>query len=286
MKKLLLLAVAVPVFALTPAFAATKGVDITRAGFTPSKVTIDFGDTVTSTNKDTNPHQVLADQAKFPTSPVLQANQTYSYTFMKSGNFAYRDALATNHRGTVTVRAGVSIGAAPPSVKYGSTTTLSGVVSNATAGEVVTVDAQACGQTTFTRIATLTSAANGAWTYAAKPTLDTLFQANWKSAKSMPARVVVRPRLVLKKTGRGRFSATVSAAQSLVGKYIDLQRRTRSGWSVVKRVTLRTATGTTPPTINSSARFRARVRRGTKLRLVMLQPGTCYAPATSNTIRA
>jgi plastocyanin len=284
--KLPLLAVAVLVFALTPAFATTKGVDITRAGFTPNRVTINFGDMVTWTNKDTSPHQVLADQAKFPTSPVLQANQTYSYTFMKSGNFGYRDALATNHRGTVIVRAGVSLGAAPPSVRYGSTTTLSGVVSSGALGEVVTVDAQACGQTTFTRIATVTSAANGAWTYAAKPTLDTVFQANWKSAKSTPVKVVVRPRVVLKKTGRGRFSATVSAAQSLVGKYVVLQRRTRSGWRVVKRVTLRTAIGTTPPTINSSARFRARVRRGTKLRLVMQQPGTCYTPATSNTIKA
>src|SRR5438552_10423727 len=86
MRKLLLPAIAL--LALAPPLglaAATKGVDITRAGFTPNKVTIEFGDTVTWTNKDTNPHQVLADQAKFPTSPVLQANQTYSYTFTKSG---------------------------------------------------------------------------------------------------------------------------------------------------------------------------------------------------------
>src|SRR5438094_1647925 len=91
------------------ASSATKGVDITQAGFTPNKVTIDFGDTVTWTNKDTSNHQVLADQAAFPTSPVLAANQTYSYTFTKSGSFGYRDAFHTNRKGAVVVRTGVTI---------------------------------------------------------------------------------------------------------------------------------------------------------------------------------
>ena len=76
-------------------------------------------------------HQVVADQTKFPTSPVLQANQTYSYTFTKSGSFGYRDALNTKRRGTVTVRPGVSLTAAPATVSYGQSATLSGAVSSA-----------------------------------------------------------------------------------------------------------------------------------------------------------
>ena len=76
-----------------PPSRATRTVDITQAGFTPSKVTIDYGDTVTWTNKDISNHQVLADQTAFPTSPVLAANQTYSHTFTKSGSFGYRDAF-------------------------------------------------------------------------------------------------------------------------------------------------------------------------------------------------
>ena len=120
MKKLLLPAIALAALAPALGGAATKGVDITRAGFTPNKVTIEFGDSVTWTNKDSNPHQVLADQLKFPTSPVLQANQTYSYTFNKSGNFGYRDALATNHRGTVVVHTGVTLAAAPHPTPFAS----------------------------------------------------------------------------------------------------------------------------------------------------------------------
>ena len=114
MKNLTAIVVVAALLAIPSALSATtKGVDITQAGFTPGKVTIDYGDTVTWTNKDTASHQVLADQLAFPTSPVLGPNQTYSYTFTKSGSFGYRDALHTNRRGTVVVRSGVSITAAP-----------------------------------------------------------------------------------------------------------------------------------------------------------------------------
>ena len=40
--------------------------------------------------------KVLADQLAFPTSPVLGPNQTYSYTFMKSGSFGYRSRGRTH----------------------------------------------------------------------------------------------------------------------------------------------------------------------------------------------
>ena len=147
-------------------------------------MTIAFGDSVTWTNKDVANHQVLADQTAFPTSPVLQANQTYSYTFTKSGSFGYSDALNTKRRGTVTVRPGVSLTAAPATVSYGQSATLSGLVSNATSGETVTVDAMECGKTTFTKLATVMSGASGAWSSPAKPVLNTVYRASWKNTKS------------------------------------------------------------------------------------------------------
>lgn len=290
MKKLLLIAVAVSVLALTPAFAATKTIDITNRGFTPNKVTIDFGDTVTWTNKDTTPHQVVADQARFTSSPLLAAGQSYSFTFTKSGSFTYRDGVAMNRKGTVTVKDGVSLTAKPPTVIYGGTTTLAGVVSTGTAGETVTLNAQACGTTGMTKIATLTSTTNGAWTYAAKPTLNTIYEANWKNTKSAQLTEKVAPRVVLKRVRTGRFTARVTAAQSFVGKYVVLQRfvSSKRAWKAVKRVTLRTAKAGTPPTMVSSAGFGARVARRTKLRLLLTQPqvGTCYSPGRSATIRA
>jgi len=278
------------VFAIAPAFSATKPVDITQAGFTPSKVTIDFGDSVTWTNKDTANHQVLADQAAFPTSPVLQANQTYSYKFTKSGNFGYRDALNTKRRGTVTVRAGVSLTAAPPTARYGQSATLSGLVSSGVAGETVTIDAMECGKTTFTRLATVMSVANGAWSSPAKPAMNTVYRANWKNTKSAQLTETVTPIVSLRRVRARRFSATVTAAQSFVGKYVVLQRyvRIRKAWKTVKRVTLRKVKPGTAPTMISSAGFGARVARKTRLRLLLTQAqaGSCYGAARSRTIRA
>src|SRR6266545_2185677 len=202
MRRLLLTMLAVLAVAPALALAATKPVDITRAGFSPNKLTIDPGDTVTWTSKDTTPHQVVADQGKFPASLVLQSGQSYSYTFTRSGSYGYRDAFATNKRGTVTVRVGVSMTASKMTMTYGATTTLSGSVSDGSSGETVTIDAQECGKTGFTKIATV-------------------------------------------KTG-------------------------------------------TPPTMVTSARFRARLRRGTLLRLFLpqSQAGACYATTRSGTRKA
>jgi hypothetical protein len=100
----------------------------------------------------------------------------------------------------------------------------------------------------------------------------------------------VAPSITLKRVRRGRYSASVTAAQSFVGKYVVLQRfvAAKRTWKTVKRVTLRTAKAGTAPTTISSAAFRASVPRRTKLRLLLtqVQAGTCYAPGRSGTVRA
>jgi plastocyanin len=271
--------------------ATTKNVDITQAGFTPKTVTIEFGDTVTWTNKDSGTHQVLADQLAFPTSPVLSQNQTYSYTFTKSGNFGYRDALHSNRRGTVVVRAGVSIKAAPPVISYGGSATLSGVVSSLAAGETVNVDAKQCGATAFTRLVAVKSTANGAWSAPAKPVINTVFRASWKNANSVELTQSVSPLLTLRRVRAGRFTAGATAALALTGKRLVVQRYVKSKrtWRAVKHVTLnKSKPAATPPTVRTSVAFRLRVKRGTKLRVLLsaAQAAGCYAAARSSAIKA
>jgi plastocyanin len=289
MRILPLIVTALLVLSVPSALAATRTVDITVAGFTPKNMTVDFGDTVTWTNKDTANHQVLADQGAFPTSPVLGPNQSYSHTFTKSGNFDYRDAFNTNRRGSITVRNGVTLKASAPRVAYGGSVTLSGVVSSGAAGETVTIDAMECGKTTFARVTSVRSVAQGAWSSAVKPTMNTVYRSNWKNATSAQVAEKVAPAISLKRLRVGRFSATVTAAQSFAGKHLVFQRyaRTRRAWKTVKRVTLRTARAGTAPTIITSAGFRARGTRGARLRLLLTQPqaGACYAPARSAAVR-
>ena len=285
-----LILLALSVLAIPSALAATKTVDVTRAGFTPTKVTVDFGDTVTWTNKDNASHQVLFDQAAWPTSPVLTQGQTYSVTFTKSGSFGYRDAFATNRRGTVTVRAGVSIKGAPAQVPYGKPATLSGSVSSGATGEAVSLEAKACGQTTFAKVASATSTTGGAWSVAATPAMNTVYRATWKNARSTEVTEAVAPALKLKRVRRGRFTASLTAAQAFTGKVVVVQRyvRTKKAWKAAKRVTLKTAKPGTAPTVVTSAGFQLRVPRRTRLRLVLAQnqAGTCYAASRSGAIRA
>ena len=291
MKKTVLLVIALIAVTLAPSsFAATKTVDITRLGFAPDRLTIDPGDTVTWTNKDSAQHQVVADQATFPTSPVLQANQTYSYRFVKSGTFSYRDAFARNERGRIIVREGVSLAAMPRIVRFGGSTTLSGAVSSAQAGENVTIEAQECGKTTAARLGAATTVANGAWSFIVKPTVSTVYQVRWKTTASAKFEVKVAPRVALVRLGARRFSARVTATPSFVGKFVVLQRYStaRRRWLTLKRVVLRTAGAPVGGAITTKAGVTSRVPRRTRLRLVFpqAQAGTCYAPGQSATIRA
>lgn len=271
-------------------FAATKTVDITRLGFVPDRLTIDPGDTVTWTNKDSTQHQVVPDQAAFPSSPALQANQAYSYRFVRSGTFSYRDGFARNERGRITVREGVSLAATTRIVRFGGSTTLSGAVSNAQTGESVIVEAQECGKPAAARLGVVTTVANGAWSMAVKPTVNTVYQVRWKATTSAKFEVKVAPRVALVRLRAGRFSARVTATASFVGKFVVLQRYStaRRRWLTLKRVVLRTAGAPVGGAITSRAGVTSRVPRRTRLRLVLpqAQAGTCYAAGQSATVRA
>ena len=183
----------------------------------------------------------------------------------------------------------VTIAASPSTVGYGATTTLAGAITPAQAGEQVTVEAQPCGQTSFTRLDAVDTAAAGSWTLIARPSVNTQYRARVRNLTSSAVAVMVRPRIRLAKVARQRFRVRVLAAQSLAGKVITVQRfRPATGtWARVRHATLRqVAAGT--PTVTSGVTFRARVRARTRLRVVLpqAQASPCYVAARSNTIRA
>ena len=156
------------------------------------------------------------------------------------------------------------------------------------AGVTVTIEGQDCGQTAFKKVTTTKTVANGVFSVAVKPTINTTYRATIKGATSPNAAVTVRPLVVLKKVAAGRFSATVSAAQSFAGKYVLFQRKGATRWTTVKKVVLKVSTGVSPPTMNTSATFRARIKARLRVRalLIQSQAGTCYAAASSKSIRS
>jgi hypothetical protein len=182
----------------------------------------------------------------------------------------------------------LSLKAAPTVVTYGGTTTLSGVLSTQKAGESIDIQAQECGQNAFKKTATATTTTGGAYSYAAKPTIDTTYQAKLKGSTSASVAVKVAPVLTLKKLALGKFSVSVTAAQSFTGKYVVFQRLRRTKWVTLKKVTLGTAKTTTAPTQVTSASFKVKMPAGLRVRSVLpaAQAATCYLGAKSKVVRS
>ena len=157
----------------------------------------------------------------------------------------------------------VTISLSRPNVVYRGSVTLSGKVSDNKAGQTVDVLAEPSGATSFSALGSVTTSAGGHWTDVVKPTIETSYQASWKSATSPTVTVKVRPliTLTLVKLSTGSFSTKVTAARSFAGKFVLVQRLTSTGVATVRKVTL---------DATSSATFRVRLHHGrNRLRVVM-----------------
>ncbi|MGH2935927.1 MAG: hypothetical protein ACRDL2_15640 [Gaiellaceae bacterium] len=280
MKRLLLLPIALLAAALVAvaAAASTQTVQITKNGFTPKTVTINTGDTVTWHNADTADHQVVADDGSFA-SPVLHGDQSYSHTFADAATVKYHDAYARTHIGAAVVKGPaptVSLSTARQTVVYGSGTSLSGSVSSKLASEPVTLTAQAFDKGAQSVDATQTSS-NGDFSFTVSPTIQTAYQAHWRTADSRPTTVNVAPRVGFGRRGRV-FIAKVTSDLSYSGHFVWVQRHYGFGWRSIHRVFLGS---------NSRAVFRLKVPHGrTFLRLVLPsgQAGAGYVAGLSRTV--
>lgn len=182
----------------------------------------------------------------------------------------------------------LTLKASPTVVAYGGSTTLSGVLSTQMTGQRVDINAQECGQGGFKKVATVTTTTGGAFTYAAKPAMKTEYQAKQKKTTSPTATVQVTPTLTLKKLAKNKFSASVTAGQTFVGKFVVFQRLRRTKWVSLKHVTLSTLTHGTKPTEVSSAKFTIRLPVKLRIRAVLpaAQAATCYLPTKSKVVRS
>lgn len=241
MKRMLLLPLALfaTLVVVAAAGADTKTVQITKNGFTPSSTTVDVSDTVTWHNADTANHQVVANDGSFA-SPVLKSNESYSFTFPKSGKVSYHDSLATSHKGSVTVNApaaNVTLSAAATTVTYGNSTSVSGAVTNQLTNEPMTLTSQPYGKGTQS-LATTTTQANGAFSFGVSPTIQTSYVAHWRTTNSNPVMVNVAPRVGFGLSGR-LYTAKVTSDLTYGGRFVWVQRRNLvGGWHNVKQVYL------------------------------------------------
>jgi plastocyanin len=298
MRKTLLLLVAAATLAVTgAAVAATATVTITKAGYVPNATTIAQGDSVQFTNSDTAAHQVVfkttAGVACSLNPLVLQPAQSGTCTFQSAGSYTYSDpnAKGNTFRGTITVNAlgeSLTLAASAHRVLYGGHVTLSGTLSTQKAGENVDVLALQCGASAATKVATVQTTTNGAYSVVVQPLMNTSYTVKVKNTASPATSVTVRPKLRLGKVAPHRYSLRVSAAASFAGKYASFQRYNGSRWVAVRTVLLRANSTGVSPTMLTTASFRSSTRAGVRVRAVLgqAQVGTCYLPGISNTIRS
>jgi plastocyanin len=86
----------------TPVPQAGNTVSINDFAFAPATLTIPIGATVTWTNRDEEPHTVVAGDGSFR-SPGMGAGGSYSFTFTNAGSFDYVCSVHPFMHGTVVV---------------------------------------------------------------------------------------------------------------------------------------------------------------------------------------
>ena len=85
--------------------AAPQGgnaVDISGFEFSPAPLTVPVGTTVTWTNRDEEPHTIVAGDGSFR-SPGMGTGNTYTYTFTTAGTYDYVCSIHPVMHGTVVV---------------------------------------------------------------------------------------------------------------------------------------------------------------------------------------
>ncbi len=78
-------------------------VTVDNFSFAPATTTVAAGTTVTWTNHDDIPHNVVSPDEKFK-SPVLDTDQTFSHTFATAGTYTYYCSIHPRMTGQVVVR--------------------------------------------------------------------------------------------------------------------------------------------------------------------------------------
>ena len=97
-------ALALALVAAPGAWAADLAVKIDNFTFSPQRLTVKAGTTVTWTNEDDIPHTVTSSEKKFK-SKVLDTDNVFSFTFTTAGTFEYFCSLHPHMTGTIVVEA-------------------------------------------------------------------------------------------------------------------------------------------------------------------------------------
>jgi plastocyanin len=215
------------------ALAAGSTVTLTADGPQPPLATVAWGDTVTFSNADSKNHQVTIPRVALE-SPQIPAGGAFEYVFDgRRGTYGYRQTGGgPNKLGTIVVNLNgtVTLKAAPIVLLWGKTLRLTGVSSFA--GTPVNISERVPGGgADWAKVATVTAAADGAFSFELKPQRGARYRAGVAADQvfSAPVLISVKPivtmRALARKAKIGRpvtITARITPAKAAV--MLDLER--------------------------------------------------------------
>lgn len=153
---------------------------------------------------------------------------------------------------------------------------LSGTIAPAHAGEKITILAREFDALAALAVTTTSTDANGNWTAAVTPTIQTTYTAQTSTSTSQPVTLNVHPRVGFGLSGKV-FTAKITGRESFAGRVAYFQVRTTSGsWRRLALVVINQY---------SVAKFRVPLRRGhtytLRIYLTQAQAGPGYLDGTS-----
>ncbi|MYS89783.1 MULTISPECIES: cupredoxin domain-containing protein [Streptomyces] len=106
---------ALPLLPAGQASAASYSVTMKGYAFSPARLSVPAGSTVTWTNQDTAPHDVKTTSGPVSIhSPMLDKGQSWSFTFTTAGSYGYVCTVHPNMTAGITVRAAAPATTAAP----------------------------------------------------------------------------------------------------------------------------------------------------------------------------
>jgi hypothetical protein len=173
----------------------------------------------------------------------LAPGTTYHFRLVASSSAGTTDGADL----TFATPVAVTINTSGYRVVAGGFVALSGVVTGAAPGIVVTIYGQSFGSSSNAQVATVLTGGGGTWSYEARPKIQTAFQAGANSSTSAAVTIGVQPSVSLARISGARLLTRVSAASSFAGKQVKLQRADGGRWVTVSQKRLSSSSGATFP---------------------------------------